>query len=205
MRCILLFGLWTMVIAPVAAQCPVYYPPPVIYIYPPPPPICRPVYPVGPIYGAPAPAPFVPIGPTATPKAPKTAAATPDKEKIPELPKPRNSDGEPSKSERIPKTDLPVESKKDPAALLAKPFEEYMIPGPARKRAEVPTEVKVGFFNHSGRDMELTVNGEAVKLPKDQYITMKLPRNFNWSEKGGKSREAKIPDDSDGLEIVLRQ
>jgi hypothetical protein len=147
-----------------------------------------PVY-VGPIWGAPVPmavsAPALPVAPI--------------------LPKPKSVE-EPSKENRIPKTDLPVEAKPDTTPKSpAKAFEEYVIPGSGRKRAEVPAEVKVGFFNHTGRDLELNVGSDVVKLPKDQYVTLKLPRSFTWGEKGTKTREAKIPDDAEGLEIVLRQ
>lgn len=178
-------------------------------------------YPWGPsIWGAPAPLtipaavpPFVPkagVGlkeeetpkPTEAdpkekelPKIPKVKLPLPDPP-IPELPKPKE-DG--PKSD-VPKTDA---GRKEPAADLGKP-EQFFVPA-ERKRAEAPAEVRVGFFNHSDREINLEVNGEAVKLPSAQYVTLRLPRTFSWSEKGQKATDVVVPPDADGIEMVFRK
>jgi hypothetical protein len=34
---------------------------------------------------------------------------------------------------------------------------------------------KIGFFNHTGRDLDLVIEGKAVKLPKKSYLHAELP------------------------------
>jgi hypothetical protein len=82
--------------------------------------------------------------------------------------------------------------------------EQYFVPADTG-RGEAKPEVKVGFFNHSDREIQLEVNGEAVRLPKEQYVTLRLPRTFKWAEKGQKGTEVVVPPNADGLEIVFRK
>ena len=73
--------------------------------------------------------------------------------------------------------------KREPAADRGKAVEQFFIPADP-KRAEPRAEVKVGFFNHSDRAIVLQVNGEAVRLPSEEYVTLRSPRKFSWAEKG---------------------
>ena len=91
--------------------------------------------------------------------------------------------------------------KKD--APVGKAVEQFVIP--ADGKGEPRAEVKVGFFNHSDRDIALTVNGESVKLPSEEYVTLRLPRTFSWAEKGAKATDVVVPPDADGIEIVFRR
>jgi hypothetical protein len=83
--------------------------------------------------------------------------------------------------------------------------EEFLIEGKKDLKSEPNREVKIGFFNHSDKEITLDVNGEAVKLPSEQYVTLRLPRSFSWSVKGEKSRAVNVPNDAEGLEIVFRK
>ena len=65
--------------------------------------------------------------------------------------------------------------------------------------------MKVGFFNHSDREIVLDVNGESVRLPSGQHVTLRLPRKFKWAEKGQKGTDVAVPADADGIEIVFRK
>lgn len=192
MRLLVLFGA-VLLGASAHAQCGCYpYPPTVIYV---------PAYPWYPpnVWGAPAPKPFPAYVPKATvkedqptpPKAktnepptiPKTKILIDPEEKV--LPKPKPAD---------PK-ELPKASKK---------VEEFLIAG--KDTPATPSkEVKIGFFNHSPQEILLEVNGESVKLPSEQYVTLRLPRSFTWSVKGEKGREVNVPNDAEGLEIVFRK
>jgi hypothetical protein len=51
----------------------------------------------------------------------------------------------------------------------------------------------------------LDVNGEPVRLPKEQYVTVRLPRTFQWAEQGGKATDVVVPPDAEGIEIVFRR
>jgi hypothetical protein len=191
-----------------SAQCHPWYP-----VYP----VVPQGYPLSPaIWGAPAPKPLPPVPPPYTPKPKLTDEDVPvptkSKEKSPAKEPGGSSDGV-----RIPKTKLPLPGdridkavpeppksdgpKKDRAE--GKSFEQYVVP--AEGRGEPRAEVKVGFFNHSDREIALTVNGEAVRLPAEQYVTLRLPRTFTWSEKGTKGNEVVVPPDAEGIEIVFRK
>jgi hypothetical protein len=205
-----------LVAAAAAAQCPPWYPP-----YP----VAPPAYPLTPaIWGAPIPRPL----PLALPKAiptvreddePATSPKPPEKAK--EGTK-ANGEAKDKDTPRIPKTKLPFPGdpldkavpdvpkadrpktdapKKDAGA--AKRFEQYVIP--ADGRGDSRAEVKVGFFNHSDREIVLDVNGEPLKLPKEQYVTLRLPRTFTWAETGAKDNSVVVPPDADGIEIVFRK
>jgi hypothetical protein len=192
-------------------------------------PVYGPVYPLSPaIWGAPAPKP---LPPAPVPVVPKGVAVR-EEEDTP--PKPVDKSKDPTKAKgpeaketegpRIPKLKLPLPGetvepdpstgkppaeKKDPPKLDApdrkeKAFDEFLIPAQGG-RGEPKPEVKVGFFNHSEREVVLDVNGETVRLPSEQYVTLRLPRTFKWGEKGQKGTDVTVPADADGIEIVFRK
>ena len=186
-----------------SAQCGYYpypvYPPPIIYlpVYP------MPVYPP-PFWGAPTPKPLPPAPPPFVPKARVTEDEPGNKDK-----------NKPNDPPKIPKTNLlnepepkklpaPKPADKEDLANIERKIDEFLIAGKEGK-AEPSKEVKIGFFNHSGKDLTLDVNGETVTLPSEQYVTLRLPRQFAWSIKGEKNRDVKVPSDADGLEIVFRK
>jgi len=177
-----------------------------------------PVYPLTPtVWGAPAPQPL----PPAPPPRPRPPAGLreDDEPATPTKPPDKSKDTLPKDKEtpRIPKIKLPpfpgepVEpdlprpsTKKEPTGDAGKATEQFLIPADA-KRGEPRAEIKVGFFNHSDRSIELQVNGESVQLPSEQYVTLRLTRAFTWSEKGEKGNDVVVPPDADGIEIVFRR
>ena len=206
-----------------AAQCPPWYPYYPVY------PVVPPAYPLTPaVWGAPAPKPLPPAPPPYVPKKSVPSIKEED-EPAPARPaeKPKNGakggvDEKGKESPRIPRTRLPIpgdhldkgvpdvpkgdkpkaeEPKKEIPP--AKRVEQYVIP--TEGRGEPPAQVKVGFFNHSDRDLVLDVNGDPLKLPKEQYVTVRLPRTFTWAEKGAKGKNVVVPPDADGIEIVFRR
>jgi hypothetical protein len=200
-----------MIAGAAAAQCQPWYPP-----YP----GAVPAYPLSPaLWGAPAPKPL----PVALPPAPKRPPRIIEEDEPAVPPKPagkKNGTKSEAKddSPRIPKVKIPLPGdavdkplpkeapktdapKKD--APVGKAVEQFVIP--ADGKGEPRAEVKVGFFNHSDRDIALTVNGESVKLPSEEYVTLRLPRTFSWAEKGAKATDVVVPPDADGIEIVFRR
>lgn len=115
---------------------------------------------------------------------------------------------DPEERRIIPKsTDTPKESPKmlpKPKAEKSVSVDQFMIPADKAK-GEVASEIKLGIFNHSDRDVDLEINGETLKLPADQYVTLRLPRTFTWTIRGQKSRSVNVPNDADGIEIVFRR
>lgn len=200
-----------------AAQCRPWYP-----YYP-----VAPGYPLTPaVWGAPAPKPLPPAPPPFVPKP--IPSVREDDEPAP--PKPaekgktgtRPGDEKEKDTPRIPKTRVPIPGdrldktvpdvpksdapktdapKKDAPPTRA--VEQYVVP--AEGRGEPRAQVKVGFFNHSDRDLVLDVNGDPLRLPREQYVTVRLPRTFQWSEKGGKATDVVVPPDAEGVEIVFRR
>jgi hypothetical protein len=191
-----------------AAQCQPWYPP-----YP----VAVPSYPWSPaVWGAPAPKPL-PVALPPAPKRPPRIVEEDDPVAPPKSAEKKNGTKSDAKQDapRIPKVKIPVlpgdpvdkplpksdSPKKDAPA--GKAVEQFVIP--ADGKGEPRAEVKVGFFNHSDRDIALTVNGESVKLPSEEYVTLRLPRTFSWAEKGAKATDVVVPPDADGIEIVFRR
>jgi hypothetical protein len=214
-RLVLAVATALLIAAAAPAQCPPWYPP-----YP----VAPPTYPLTPaIWGAPFPKPLPPALPRAVP-----AVHEEDEPAVPAKPANKkdaskgNGDAKDKDTPRIPKMRLPFPGdrldksvpdapkgdspktearKKDEPA--AKRFEQYVIP--ADGRGEPRAEVKVGFFNHSEREIVLDVNGEPLKLPSEQYVTLRLPRTFTWAETGAKGNSVVVAPDADGIEIVFRK
>jgi hypothetical protein len=63
---------------------------------------------------------------------------------------------------------------------------------------------RVGFWNISGRNLELQVNGKTHVLPRDQSLTLMLDRDFNWQVEGQPAQSERIADDKTAHEIVVR-
>jgi len=183
------------------------------------PPVYGPGYAVSPwqFWGTPAPKP---LPPAPTPFVPKKGAGVREDDSAPskssDKTKPKESESK-DKEPRIPKVKLlpddPEEPnvpakkpapKKEPRADSIKTFDQYLIPSEG-SRSERPSDVKIGFFNHSDRDIVLEVNGETLKLPSEQYVTLRLKRTFSWAEKGQKATDVAVPPDADGMEIVFRK
>src|SRR5262245_34768698 len=185
-------------------------------------PVYVPSYPLAPaIWGAPAPASLPPAPPLSPPKPAAGIREGEGPPLSPIPPKPLSKPKEEKSLPSIPKLDLPLpgdatepdpglpkkdkpDAKKKTTAESGKSVEQFLVPAVV-KRAEPRAEVQVGFFNHSERTIELQVNGEAVQVPSEQYVTLRLPRTFTWAEKGQKAADVVVPPDSDGVEIVFRK
>jgi hypothetical protein len=69
--------------------------------------------------------------------------------------------------------------------------------GPKAKRT-------VGFFNHTDRDLRLTVEEETVTLPRRHYVTAEVPAAFTW-KLDGDERRTEVPAMAPGVEVVIRR
>lgn len=76
----------------------------------------------------------------------------------------------------------------------------------ARLGAGASSDVlKVGFWNFSGRDVTLTVDGKARTLPKDRALTLQLPRAFSWQIDGLPAHTERVPEGAASHEVVVRE
>jgi hypothetical protein len=64
---------------------------------------------------------------------------------------------------------------------------------------------KVGFFNHTSRDLELKIQGEAVTLPAKSYLHANLPPTFTWQCSTQPATTEKVPGDASGLDVLIRE
>jgi hypothetical protein len=115
-----------------------------------------------------------------------------------------------------------------PLAPAAMPQKMYAIPkpAPASKTSEPPVNpspkpiirdsqflggtytggenCKVGFWNLSGRDLTIKVNGTARVVPRDRAVVLDLRREFVWHAQGREPQRVLVPPDKGTHEIVLR-
>ncbi len=64
---------------------------------------------------------------------------------------------------------------------------------------------RVGFWNLSGRDVTLTIDGKAMKLAKDRAVTLDLDRQFAWQVEGLPQHVERVADGQVTHEVVIRE
>ena len=64
---------------------------------------------------------------------------------------------------------------------------------------------RVGFWNLSGRDVTLLIDGKAWKLSKDRAVTLDLDRQFAWQIQGGTQRVERVPEGLATHEVLIRE
>jgi len=65
--------------------------------------------------------------------------------------------------------------------------------------------VAVGFWNLSGSDVTLTINGETRLLRRGKKLQLELGRQFVWRVNDREPQAERVPDKEAGLEIVIRR
>jgi hypothetical protein len=63
---------------------------------------------------------------------------------------------------------------------------------------------RVGFWNISGRDVALNINGQTHVVPANRNVTVMLNREFSWHVEGQQAQQERLPDDKTAHEIVIR-
>jgi hypothetical protein len=62
---------------------------------------------------------------------------------------------------------------------------------------------RVGFWNITGKDVTIVVDGKSRSLARNQAVTMELARTFTW-QIDGRQRDERVPDGQTTLDIILR-
>jgi hypothetical protein len=70
--------------------------------------------------------------------------------------------------------------------------------------AAAKSSCRVGFWNITGRDVTLTVDGKAMRVPANRNVTLTLGREFSWQVEGQASQQERVSEDKAAHEIVLR-
>ena len=98
-------------------------------------------------------------------------------------------------------TEPPMDPKRAPVIIESRSFGGAFLPqgpGPSAGRC------RVGFWNVTGRDVTLTVNGQARPLSKDRALTVELDRTFGWQVDGGAAHAERVPDEQTSFEVIIR-
>ncbi len=83
----------------------------------------------------------------------------------------------------------------------------YAGTGAAAPQSPAPvgkTALKVGFWNVTGRDVTLVIEGKTHRLPRDRALTVEVPHRFTWTMEGATPRSEEVPANQTSHEIVLR-
>ena len=75
----------------------------------------------------------------------------------------------------------PVEVKSSPLTGAARELKVNVFP--ATCTAVANGLCKVGFYNHTARDLSLTIEGKTLTLPAMSYVHAQLPPSFTWRTK----------------------
>ncbi|WP_439626660.1 hypothetical protein [Gemmata sp.] len=125
---------------------------------------------------------------------------------VPELP-------EPGKPSSLPSLTLPPDSPVAPQKSVSRssPLAAGRGAGPtvsvfpARSDRDAADGRKtVGFYNHTDRDVSLTIEGRAVTLPARTYLSAKLAPTFTWGHGAAPAVREAVPAGASGLDVVFR-
>ncbi|SRR5260370_1281193 len=63
----------------------------------------------------------------------------------------------------------------------------------------------VGFWNLTGRDVTVSVDGKPQVIPRGKILKLQVDRQFVWQVGGHEAQKEKVASENSGLEIVLRK
>ena len=96
-----------------------------------------------------------------------------------------------------------VEVKSSPLTGAARELKVSVFP--AAGTAAAPGLRKVGFYNHTERDLALTIEGKAVTLPAMSYLHAQVPPAFTWKCADQPAARATVPADAAGVDVLIRE
>jgi hypothetical protein len=161
-----------------------------------------------PAVGAPK-EPVLPAVPSAAPATPDPLIPPPS---VPLVPDPNKHDSLPSLTlpPDVPVSPSTTETKSDSTSRSSPltggrrselAVSVFPASGPQRVMAGYRT---VGFYNHTTRDLTLTIEGRVVKLPAKSYLHAQLAPIFTWGHSEQPAVRETVPDGAAGLDVVFR-
>jgi hypothetical protein len=63
---------------------------------------------------------------------------------------------------------------------------------------------RVGFWNITGRDVTLSIDGRTRNLAKDRAITVDVERSFTWQVNDGALHTERVPTEQNTFEVIIR-
>lgn len=161
----------------------------------------------------------VPVVPVAKPKEadtiPLIPVAKPKEDALPPL-----KFGTDPKKEELPKLELPKfdvpaippliepEPAPKPSTVRSSPIADSILKVdlyPIEGTAPVSSTAlrAVTFYNFSGRELTLTIDGKDVTVPSKHSVEANLPTKFAWKVEGDEQVDGTIPPTAPGLDIVI--
>jgi hypothetical protein len=67
-----------------------------------------------------------------------------------------------------------------------------------------PGQVRLGFWNITGRDVTVVVDGQPHAVARNRALMLTVGRDFLWQMDQGPTRRERVPDGKNELDIVLR-
>jgi hypothetical protein len=131
------------------------------------------------------------LPPIELPGAPATPQPAPPPDGLPPLALPPDAPVEP----------LKVEAKASP---LARDLKVSVFAAAGTNAVAGNGLRKVGFYNHTKRDLQLTIEGKPVKLPALTYLHAQLPAVFVWKCDDRPAERATVPDTAPGIDVLFR-
>ncbi len=98
----------------------------------------------------------------------------------------------------------PVEVKSSPLTGTAREPKVSVFPATGAAAA-APGLRKVGFYNHTARDLSLTIEGKAVTLPAMSYIHAQVPPAFTWKYGDKPALKETVPAGAAGVDVLIRE
>ena len=99
----------------------------------------------------------------------------------------------------------PIPSGKGPAVSESRSFYESFSVQPPSTDKPSADRCAVGFWNLTGRDVTLSVDGKPQIIPQGKSLKLQLGRQFVWQIGGHEAQTEKVPMENSGVEIVLRR
>lgn len=75
---------------------------------------------------------------------------------------------------------------------------------PALTDSAAKDRLLVGFWNLSGRDVTLKVDGQSRVIGKDKAITLQVERQFVWQVDQGEPKMERVPPERRQFEVLIR-
>lgn len=130
----------------------------------------------------------------------------------PYLPPPRPAPGRPAKERSqplvkpIPKdtkrtAEPPAGAKRAPVVTESRSL-GGAFPEPAPRLPQ--GMARVGFWNITGRDLTLSIDGRTRTLAKDRAITVDVERSFTWQVDDGALHTERVPTEQNTFEVIIR-
>jgi hypothetical protein len=110
------------------------------------------------------------------------------------------------RTQEPPRHPLPEPGVRESSSVPPPESRSYYDGYPSTRSVALPTErCEVGFWNLSGRDLVLTIDGMTRFVPHGRNVRMDLPREFAWRVDNRPLEIERIPRSENCLEIVIRR